>query len=73
MSGVPHTPLQFVFNLISDWLSNNLLAMNVNKTKLTIISRKRPSNPNSSLHPACVYVSGSPLEVVKYLDAWLSL
>ena len=29
-----------------------------------IISRKRPSNPNSSLHPACVYVNGSPLEVL---------
>jgi len=69
------TALQSDLNLISDWLSNNLLTMNVNKTKLTIISRKRPSNPNSSLHPACVYVSGSPLEVVKcfkYLGVWIS-
>jgi len=59
------TALQSDLNLISDRLSNNLLTMNVNKTKLVIISRKRPSNPNSSLHPACVYISGSPLEVVK--------
>ena len=42
------TALQSDLNLISDWLSNNLLTTNVNTTKLMIISRKRPSNPNSS-------------------------
>jgi len=69
------TALQSDLNLISDWLSNNLLTMNVNKTKLMIISRKRPTTSNSSLHPACVYVNGSPLEVVKcfkYLGVWIS-
>jgi len=69
------TALQSDLILISDWLSNNLLTVNVNETKLIIISRKRPTTSNSSLHPACVYVNGSPLEVVKcfkYLGVWIS-
>jgi len=69
------TALQSDLNLISNWLSNNLLTMNVNKTKLMIISRKRPTTSNSSIHPACVYVNGSPLEVMKcfkYLGVWIS-
>jgi len=49
--------------------------MKINKTKLMNISRKCPTTPNSSLHPACVYVNGSPLEVMKcfkYLGVWIS-
>jgi len=71
------TALQSDLNLILDWLSNNLLTMNVDKTKLMIISMQEAPyySQLQSPYPACVYVNGSPLEVMKcfkYLGVWIS-